>query len=111
MDEIFEKVLDWISIFGPPKEWLSDRGKEFVNELLDRLCATFNINSRFTSPYNPRANGLTERFNQTLVSALRKQAANDKENWDKYLPLVLMAYRNKIHSSTNFTPYELLFGR
>ena len=70
MDEIFEKVLDWISIFGPPKEWLSDRGKKFVNELLNRLCATFNINRRFTSPYNPRANGLTERINQTLVSAL-----------------------------------------
>ncbi|RNA19501.1 Transposon Tf2-6 poly, partial [Brachionus plicatilis] len=35
----------------------------------------------------------------------------DKENWDKYLPIVLMSYRNKIHSSTNFTPYELLFGR
>ncbi|CAF1049114.1 unnamed protein product [Brachionus calyciflorus] len=71
----------------------------------------FKIKRRFTSAYNPRANGLTERFNQTLVSALRKQAADDPQNGDRYLPLVLMAYRNRIHSSTNYTPFEVLFGR
>ncbi|CAF1156367.1 unnamed protein product, partial [Brachionus calyciflorus] len=80
MEEIFEKVLEFISIYGAPVEWLSDNGKEFVNELLEKLCKVFKINRRFTSPYNPRANGLTERFNQTLVSSLRKQAADDPNN-------------------------------
>ncbi|CAF1051666.1 unnamed protein product [Brachionus calyciflorus] len=110
MEEIFEKVLELISIYGAPVEWLSDNGKEFVNELLEKLCKVFKINRRFTSPYNPRAIGLTERFNQTLVSSLRKQAADDPNNWAKYLPLVLIAYRSRVHSSTNFSPYEILFG-
>lgn len=55
MEEIFEKVLEWVCIFGAPLEWLSDRGREFVNELLDRLCRAFKINRRFTSAYNPIA--------------------------------------------------------
>ena len=111
MEEISSCLISYISIFGPPKEILSDRGKEFINKLVDGICERLSINRRITSAYNPRSNGLTERFNQTLVNALRKQASEQPEKWVDYLPFVLMAYRTRIHSSTNFSPFELMFGR
>lgn len=111
MEEICSCLISYISIFGPPKEILSDRGKEFVNKLIDGLCDRLKINRRITSAYNPRSNGLTERFNQTLTGALRKQSSEHPDKWVDYLPYVLMAYRTRIHSSTNFSPFELMFGR
>ena len=32
-------------------------------------------------------------------------------DWKKYLPFVLYAYRTAAHSSTGVSPFELLFGR
>jgi hypothetical protein len=109
--EISSKLFEFITTFGPPKELISDRGKEFLNDLVDELCEKLAINRRVTSAYNPRCNGMTERLNQTLLGSLKKQSFNDPHNWTRYLPLVLLAYRSRIHSSTKHTPYELLFGR
>ena len=64
-----------------------------------------------TSSYNPRANGLTERANQSLISALRKHVETDHLSWPHWLDWVLFAYHTRVHSSTNFSPFELLFGR
>ena len=32
-------------------------------------------------------------------------------DWEKYLPFVLYAYRTAAHSSTGVSPFELMFGR
>ena len=90
---------------------LSDQGTEFLNEVVENLCNGFGIDRRVTSAYNPRTNGLTERFNATLINSLRKQAEEEPVKWNKWLPLVLLAYRSRVHSSTGFTPFELMFGR
>ena len=111
MVEIAWILFLFISMFGPPKEFLSDRGKEFLNELIRNLCSMFEINKRTTSAYNPRCNGMTERLNQTLMSALKKEAYDNPTNWDKFLPHIMLAYNSRIHTSTKFSPYELLFGR
>ena len=36
----------------------------------------------------------------------------DQQNeWEKYLPLALYAYRTSTHTSTSVSPFELMFGR
>ena len=109
--EVAGCLWKYISLFGPPCEMLSDQGTEFLNETVEQLCKGFGIDRRVTSAYNPRTNGLTERFNATLIQSLRKQAEEEPLKWDKWLPLVLLAYRSRVHSSTGFTPFELMFGR
>ena len=109
--EIAEKLFEYISIFGPPKVLLSDQGKEFINQCVRNLCSLTGIEHRVTSAYHPRTNGLTERFNQTLVNALRKHCEKEPENWHKWINFVLLAYRSRLHSATNATPFKLMFGR
>ena len=60
-----------------PTEKLSDQGKELNNSVVDKLLKLTGIEHKVTSAYNPRTNGLTERFNQTLISSLRKHADNN----------------------------------
>ena len=59
---------------------------------MKELVRVAGIEHRVTSPYHPRTNGLTERFNGTLVTALKKHAENDPKGWPDWLPYILMAY-------------------
>jgi len=102
---------DIICQFGCPKIFQTDNGRSFHNKLLAALAEDFGIDYRRTSPYHPEANGLIERFNRTMGTALAKHARTNKLTWDRYLPGILAAYRFSTHSSTNFSPFRLCFGQ
>ena len=110
-DEIAEKLFIYISLFGPPKQILSDQGKEFVNKIVKNLTKVTGVEHRITSPYHPQTNGMTERLNQTLIQSLKKHAEVEPTGWDKWLPFVLLAYRTRVHSATGHTPFQMMFGR
>ena len=42
---------------------------------------------------------------------LSKFVSTNQRDWDKYLPLLLLAYRSSVHESTKQTPYMMFFGR
>lgn len=58
-----------------------------------------------------QANGLVERFNQTLQTMLAKFVHSKKSMWSTYLDTCIFAYNTSRHDSTQFTPFELMFGR
>ena len=109
--EIAEHLFQFISIFGPPKTILSDQGREFVNEVVDKLLVKIGTEHRVTSAYHPNTNGQTERMNQTLILSLRKHCEAHPSDWFKWLPFILMSYRTRVHSATGLTPFFLMFGR
>jgi hypothetical protein len=51
-DEISSYLMQYISLFGPPHELLSDQGKEFVNNLVDKLLAEVGTEYIITSERN-----------------------------------------------------------
>jgi len=103
---------DIICRHGAPKELLSDQGREFVNALVAQICELFATKHKTTTPYHPQTNGLTERFNQTLIKALGKLTQQHKDTpWDELLSSVLFAYRTAVHSTTGYTPIYLMCGR
>ncbi|GBC09607.1 hypothetical protein RclHR1_00090041 [Rhizophagus clarus] len=79
------------------------------NKVIEKLMEKFNIKHKFLTSYHPQTNGLVERFNKTLCEALTKLGKND--NWDKMIPPVLFAYRNKKHSSSKVKVFYLAYGR
>ena len=72
---------------------------------------TVGIEHKVTSPYYPRTNGQTEKTNGTLIEALRKSIGTDALNWPKYLGWIVMSYNSRQHSTTGFSPFELLVGK
>ncbi|XP_049276083.1 uncharacterized protein K02A2.6-like [Rhipicephalus sanguineus] len=80
---------------------LSHEFKQFVREMGCRHVQT--------APYNPSANGLAERFVQTLKNALKKDAA--RQLMKVKLNKLLLAYRNTPHATTHEAPANLLLGR
>ena len=56
-------------------------------------------------------NGLCEKMNETLKSMLKRMCQERSNDWDRYLPAVLFAYREVPQVSTGFSPFEILYGR
>ena len=108
--EIAHLLWEYVCLFGPPKVILSDQRKEFNNSLIDRLDKYVGSEHKITSAYHPRTNGQTERFNGTLVNALRKHCENNVLEWPLWLPFILYSYRSRIHSATNMSPFKAMFG-
>ena len=102
--EVAEKLWLYISQFGPMSTLISDCGTEFCNKVIKSLADETGIDRRITSPYNPRADGLVERANQTIVKVLRKCAEADHENWINWIPFVEYCYITRKHSTTKFSP-------
>ena len=85
MDEIAEKLLDFISLVSPFKTISSDRGKEFLNSAIESLLNATGIDRRVSSAYQPTTQGLVEKFNCTIADALRKCAEANTSSWHKFL--------------------------
>eukprot|EP00731_Ephydatia_muelleri_P017202 Em0010g300a len=92
---------------GLPRVLLSDNGSEFCNALNDQLSEMLGIKRRLTTPYHPQANGLDERFNQTLQNMLVKYVSSKKDMWSHYLDTCAFAYNTSRHDSTKYTPFML----
>ena len=96
---------------GAPEELLSDRGTNFLSNLVLEVCKLFDVKKLNTSGYHPQTNGLCERFNSTLIQMLAKTCERYGHDWDKHLSYVLYAYRVSVQESTRESPFFLLYGR
>lgn len=68
-------VQDIVPFFGVPEALLSDCGANLLSHLMLDVCKLLGIEKLNTTAYHPQCNGLVERFNRTLKTALRKHAA------------------------------------
>ena len=97
--------------YGIPQRIHSDQGANFESNLIKELCNLTGINKSRTTPYHPIGNGMTERFNRTLLNMLGTLDADKKQNWKSHVATMVHAYNCTKHESTGQSPYFLMFGR
>ncbi len=95
---------------GVPEALLTDRGTNLLSHLMRDLCELLGIKKLNTTAYHPECDGLVERFNRTLKTMIRKHVQKFGNNWDRFLPGLLWAYRNVPHDATGEKPSYLLYG-
>ena len=88
----------------------SDQGREFESRLWTEMCQVLAIYKTHTNPYRPQSDGQVERFNRTLIAALKALVNTQQDNWDDLAAYVSHAYNSTIHASTGCTPNMLVFG-
>ncbi|KAJ1699738.1 hypothetical protein LUZ63_008250 [Rhynchospora breviuscula] len=96
--------------YGNPRKIISDNGTAFKNAKIAEFSEKHKIEWRYSSIYNPRANGLAETFNKVLIKILRKTVGINHRNWHEKLPEALWAYRITYRTPTQATPYSLVYG-
>ena len=104
-------VTEWVARYGSCLELHTDQGPEFESQLFKRVLDLLGVKKTRTAPYRPQSDGLVERVNRSLKSLLMAYVGQDYENWDEYLPYVMIAYRSSVHDSTGCTPNLLFLNR
>lgn len=110
--ENMSKVLVENVIFqhGVPGTIVSDNAPEFVSETFKKACKLLHIKKIFTTPYHPQANRV-ERTHRDLKTFLRHYCAKNRKNWDVMLPYFVFSHNTINHTSTKYSPFELMYGR
>ena len=78
---------------------------------MKNLYKLAGINISNTTPYHPMGNGLSEHFNQTLLSMIGTLTNEKKKEWPKYLADLVLAYNSSTHESTGYSLYFMIFGK
>ncbi|XP_015121826.1 uncharacterized protein LOC107044459 [Diachasma alloeum] len=60
--------------------------------------------------YRPQSNGALERSHHVLAEYL-KTLTDEFTDWDELLPFAMLSYNTTVHSSTNSTPFGVLYGK
>lgn len=64
----------------------------------------------FSTSCHPQTDGQTEVVNRTLGSLLRAVITRNLKSWEDCIPLVEFVYNRTMHSSTGFSPFEVVYG-
>ena len=98
-------------LIGPPRLLTSDNGGEFVSELLTKMCEVKGARKKTSVAYRPQSQGNVERFNRTLIQALRKRLIQYGRSWTDHLQYVEWSYNTTPRSNDKMSPYLLMYGR
>ena len=106
----------WLSRYPWPQEIVYDRGSEFMGDFANMIADDYGITKRPITVRNPQANSMIERIHQTLGNIIRtfelhEDAEAVQETWDGILSVAMFALRATVHTTTQATPMQLVFGR
>jgi len=79
------------------------------------MLSDYGITKRPITTRNPQANSIVERVHQTIGDIIRTMELNGtrvtKESWKGILAATAFAVRSTVHTTTQATPGQLVFGR
>lgn len=101
----------WVFTYGPPVFLLSDNGAQFTSKFFQAVCKILGISNLFTTTYHPQCNGQVERFNRTILAALRHYIGDNQREWDLYSDPLTFAYNATVHRVTGIAPFKLVLSR
>jgi predicted aspartyl protease len=105
----------WLNRYPRPTTVIMDRGKEFHAEVRKCLQDDYGIVRKLITTRNPQANAILERAHQTLGSMLATKeigmGMDAQDKWDSILAAVGFAMKATVHTTTQATPMQLVYGR
>ena len=95
---------------GCAREILSDQGRNVHSKIMKEVCRVLGSHQSQTCGYHPEGNSITERENKVIVDMLSHYVSKRQDDWDEFLPVVMMAYRSSVHRTLGETPEAMVFG-
>lgn len=88
-----------------PNKIQSDKGKEFINKIVQNIFKKNDIH--WFATHDEKKSQVVERFNRTLKERMYKYFThNNTRDWIEILPSLVENYNNTYHTSIKMTPIE-----
>ena len=105
-------LLSLFLVHGFPERLLTDRGSNFISDVVAELLRLLRVKAIMTSSYHPQTDGKNEISHRLLLSQVRSFISkSDSAEWDEYLPFFAFAANSSPIYNTTLTPFYLLHGR
>lgn len=109
---IAENLIHGIFLkFNCPAKIIPDNAMVLKSNLIKKIYKALSIKHVYITPYRPESNGVVERWHKSLANYFKTMINEHQQSWDSVLDYCVYSYNCKVHNSTNFTPFELMFGR
>ena len=96
---------------GVALDIVSDRDSKFTGAFWQHLQKLLGTNINLSTAFHPQSDGQTERMNSIVEDMLRHYVRPDQQDWDLYLSLAEFSMNNCYKSSTQCTPFQLVYGK
>ena len=97
-----------LSIFGCPKNLLTDNAQDFKSKVA--FCEKNGIALKHSTPYYPHGNGLAVSTNKSIIQSIKKLLKQNKWSWDSMLKYALWADMIIIKKAIGTSPFQLVYG-
>jgi len=94
-----------------PESVISNRGPQFVAELMRKLNKMLGIETRLLTAFYSQTDRQTEWMNQELEQYLRFFIEYRQRDWPEWLATAEFAVNNKIHLATRVLPFIANYER
>jgi hypothetical protein len=110
--EVTEAIQNCIlCVHGSIDTFVTDNGMEFIGKIAEAVHMLVGNKHQRTSAYRPQSNGEIENLNGTLKDMISIYVKENQRDWDRYIPIIVHAYRTTVNVATGFSPFAAMYGR
>ncbi|XP_028223356.1 uncharacterized protein LOC114404708 [Glycine soja] len=106
--DLFFKEI--VQLHGLPRNIVSDRDAKFLRHFWRTLWGKIGTKLLFSTTCHPQTDGQTKVVNRTLGTLLRTVLKKNLRSWEACFPHVEFSYNRVVHSTTNCSPFEIVYG-
>jgi hypothetical protein len=100
-----------VFVYGPPPYALTDYGAQFTAKFFVAVCRELGVSKVSTTASHPQMYGQVERYNRTIINALRGYIDDRQNDWDDFTSSLSFGYKFRIHHLLVLAPFELFLSR
>lgn len=95
-------------VYGLPTKVVSDRGPQFVSDLIDEMSKILQIKWKLSTAGHSQTAGQAEIMNAYIDQRLRPHINHFQDDWDKRMPAIDLVQATLPHDSLGgFSPFEI----
>jgi hypothetical protein len=108
--EVIHFILEHIvHRFDIPQTLTTDQGSLLMSHQVREFVESLKIKLLSSSPYYAQANGQAESSNKTVIKLIKTKIEENPKMWHEVMSEALLAHCISKHSTTNVTPFELVY--